>query len=137
MLGLADNLLDGDHYNQDLPEPELDTNNMYVDGMEKTEKKKGWNNAIWVQTSDNFEKISAKNRSDDFMDERETLEIQPSDCINPTNGKSSETWDEVPVLSLKNTFEAVTRVPPAMQRAYGKVYTSENKLELNDEITLR
>jgi len=136
VLGLADNLLDGDHYNQDLPEPDLDTNNMYVDRMEITGKK-GGNNAIWVQTSDNFEKISAKNRGDDFMDERETLEIQLSDCINPTNGKSYETWDKVPVLSLKNAIEAVTRVPPAMQRAYGKAYTSENKLELNDEITLR
>jgi len=136
VLGLADAHLPGEHFDQSIAEPDLDAKSMVVDRTSISEQK-GNKDCIHVVTTDEFEKTSAKQGMRDFEDERGDLEIRLSDCINPVGNKPYESWEKASVISVKLAVEKMTAVSAGMQRAYSNVYTSENKSELQDEITLR
>ena len=117
VLGLADNLLDGNHFDQSLPDPKLDSDHMTIDEM-PISSGKGRSGYMNFTTTDEFEKVSAKNREGDFEADREDVRVSLSDCINPVNGGAYDSRDKVAVLSLKTAVEAKIQVPAAMQRAY-------------------
>jgi len=119
VLGFADQLLDGKHYDRSIPEVIFDQDTMMVGDYKVPQGSGSDNQSLFVEYNGKSYQISMK------------------DCVHPITGENYKAFDKIGVIAVKEALARETGVPAGMQRLFGHEFSKQTGAELGDELTVR
>jgi magnesium-transporting ATPase (P-type) len=119
VLGFADQLLDGKHYDRSVSEPDFNHETMEVSLKSVPQGQGSDKNSLYVSFEGKEHQISMK------------------DCVHQITGENYSDFNKIGIIAVKEALARETGVPAGMQRLFGYDFSKQNNAELSNELSVK